>query len=248
MITNRLLKSLFLILLLHSFCHGQTLKNIVAKVEGEKVVINYDLTTDDPAHKFGVQLFSSDNNYRTPLALVTGDIGEEIDPGTSRQIIWDAKNELKRFSGNITFEIRATLISADIIFKNPTKGTVLRRGRTYQIDWAGGQTNPNFGVELYRNNVKLESIGNSSGKKSYTWQIPTSKKPGEYQIKLVNDQTKVASTAEFKIGRKIPLALKVAPFVVIGALVGVLSSGGGESPPSNPGADNLPAPPDVPGN
>ncbi|HNP17357.1 MAG TPA: Ser-Thr-rich GPI-anchored membrane family protein [Fulvivirga sp.] len=230
---------------------AQSLTNIKAQLVDEKVIISYDLTTPAKDHKFDVELYSSDNNYRAPLTLVKGDVGKEILPGTQKRIEWDAKSELKKYKGNITFEIRATLVAAMITFKNPIDDTQFRRGRTYQIDWSGGKNNPKFDLDLYRNNVKMEAIGKTDGKKNYTWTIPMSRKPGKYQIKLVDNQTNVATTHEFKIGRKIPLVLKVAPILVVGALVGVLATGGGggETPPViNPEVNNLPDPPGTPGN
>lgn len=232
-----------------NYCFSQKLENLITEVQKEKVIIRYDLIDDDPENKYDIQLFSSDNNYRSALALVTGDIGPEITAGKDKKITWDAKGELKRYNGNITFEIKVELNGGKISFNNPLSETTFKRGFPYQIKWHGGKANPDFEVQLYRNNVMQKSLGKSEGKKSFTWSIPVKNKPGNYQIKLLDKTTTVATSYNFRISRKLPLLLKVAPVLLVGAIAGVLAIGvnGGEKPPnSNIPDNNLPDAPGAP--
>jgi len=222
-----------------NYCFSQKLENLITEVQEGKVIIRYDLIDNDPENKYDIQLYSSDNNYRSALALVTGDIGPEITSGKDKIITWDAKGELKRYNGNITFEIRVELNGGKISFNNPLSETTFKRGFPYQIKWHGGKLNPDFEIQLYKNNVMQKSLGKSEGKKSFTWSIPVKNKPGNYQIKLLDETTTVATSYDFKISRKVPLVLKIAPVLLVGAIAGVLATrvSGGEKPTEN---NNLP--------
>jgi len=237
-------------LLLTLESRGQSVDNIRASVVGEQVIVNYDLITSQQGQKFEVELYSSVNGYKSPLKSVTGDVGNNILPGKKKRIIWSPNEELERFEGDVTFEVRAVVIIPPVVFRNPTDGTAFKRGRIYQIKWDGLNTNNKVDLQLIRNGVKTNTIGSVNGSSDYTWVVPEDSKPGsDYQIKLVlSNNQKTASSPVFKINRKIPLALKVAPVVVIGALVGILSSGGGGGESDSPPPDEpLPEPPD-PGN
>ena len=58
---------------------AQTVQNVRASLDGNDVIIQYDLTGSQ-GQKFKVELYSSSNNYSTPLRMVSGDIGENVTP------------------------------------------------------------------------------------------------------------------------------------------------------------------------
>src|SRR5690349_13062605 len=74
---------------------------------GRNVVVHY--TLDDGANsirEFLVQLYSSQDNFTTPLTRLTSDYGAEMTAGVDKKIVWDITQELGAYKGNISLEIR----------------------------------------------------------------------------------------------------------------------------------------------
>jgi hypothetical protein len=74
---------------------------------GDKVIITYDLASDDPAQKFKITAFSAHDNYTTPLQHVTGAVGENVAAGRGLRIEWDARSSLPaNFNGTISVRLK----------------------------------------------------------------------------------------------------------------------------------------------
>jgi TonB family protein len=100
--------TLFLLLPLLSF--SQKVDNIHCEQEGKKINIYYDL---DGKGTYNVKVYCSTNNGYTwgkPLQKVSGDVGESINPGKSKTIVWDVLEEQKKLEGNIKFKVDAEKI------------------------------------------------------------------------------------------------------------------------------------------
>ena len=114
------LLSLLLIVIATFTGYTQTVKNVQARAEGNKVYIDYDLIGTTNGQKFTVELRSSIDNYTKPLVQVSGDIGEELEAGLGKTIIWNAISEQGNFSGSVTFEVISTLTFSPLEITNPT--------------------------------------------------------------------------------------------------------------------------------
>jgi hypothetical protein len=55
---------------------AQRIENVKAAVEKDKVIITYDVTGVASGQRFKAQLYSSHNNFASPLFRVSGDVGE----------------------------------------------------------------------------------------------------------------------------------------------------------------------------
>jgi hypothetical protein len=235
-----------------SAVNAQSVSNIKAVFLDDKVIITYDLIATDPQQKFDVDLYSSVNNYSRPLINVKGDVGKGLIASRGKRIEFDVLTELGKYDGDITFEVRAGVLVTSITsaFANPMEGSKFKRGKVYQIKWVG-ISESQLELELYKSGVKQNTIGKSLNGKDYGWYIPENTKPGaDYQIKLVSGANKNISTSKtFKIGRKIPLGLKIAPILIIGGVAAALLGGGSGEESGGGGtvdAVSLPVPP-VPG-
>jgi hypothetical protein len=221
---------------------AQRVENVKAEVigEGEKVIITYDLIGAGENQKFKVQLYGSHNNYAAPLSLVTGDVGRDRDltPGPNKRIEWSAKSELKDFSGDVTFEVRADLVAAAFVMQNPSGGTKVKRGKTLQISWQGGTPGENVRLDLMQGGSVVSQIASTRNSQSYTWAVPKSTaKASNYQVRLSGESGSVTS-GNFTVKSKSKVALIVLPIVAVGVLVAVLVSG--DKPPTS---NDLPVPP-----
>ena len=229
---NRMLLSLFL------FCgaisaFGQTLENVKAAFDGEKMVITYDLGFTDANQKFKVAFYSSHDSYARPLSFITGDAGESVHVGKANKVIWDVKNTLPPdFDGDITIKIKTSkVVAVEAVTKlslKPLDRNVYKKGQTVQVEWKGGKPSDKIHIDLYKDGTlqqKLtESLGNSP--QLYQWMLPKDLKGSGYSFRIANssDQT---NSGNFKVKPKIPLMLKVLPVLMIGGVVVAL--GGSKS-------------------
>ena len=68
------LKLCFLFILLACASYAQRIDNLTTVLAGEHIEITFDLIDDAGGQTFDVQLFSSHNNYTTPLLYVSGGV------------------------------------------------------------------------------------------------------------------------------------------------------------------------------
>jgi len=228
----------FLFLTLQPSWAQQEVSNITAELQGEQIVISYDLKHPDQSAKLKVEIRSSHTNFREPLKDVNGEVGENISPGIGKRIFWNYKNELPvGFDQEITFKIEALLpipipipIPA-LQFLKPTAGSGFRRGKTGVVQWTGGQTSDQVRLELLKNGKRVSNLAQIPNRQTYSWQIPADlDKDSDYQLRLtaVGDPGSRITSDLFPIKNKIPLALIVVPAIVVVGVVGVLVSGGGD--------------------
>jgi hypothetical protein len=230
---------LFSFLLLPLISFSQKLGNLKASMEGEKVIISFDLGEGYRGDKFNISVYSSHNNYSTPLLRIIGDFGTEVPPGTGKRIEWDAKNEIGNYRGELSFEIRAEVVGAFILTDGISSA---KRGKSTPIKWRGGSLSQNVKIELLKGGTSVGPVETVSNSGSYLWAVPPKQKTGSgYQLRLINGKNEITSEP-FAIKYKVPLLVKVIPVAVLGAVIAL--SGGSKSSAPAP-AKNLALPPDL---
>lgn len=208
---------------------GQNIINVIPRLDGEKIIISYNLQGDQN-ELFRIEIYSSHNNYSSPLKEVSGDMGDDIAPGTNKTILWDAKSVLGNFRGDLDFEIRGFIMPPFLEFTNPSVGGSLKRGKTNQVSWKLNQTGSQLKFELHQNGSLHTDLGNIQNTGTWSWFVPKKTKPGKnFQIIAISGPKQVSSTS-FRISPKIPLVVKILPLAVIGGLVAVIVSGGSDEP------------------
>lgn len=205
---------------------AQTIQNVKASFQDGKAFVTYDLIGGKAGQKYAFDLYSSHNNYITPLRRVVGDIGKNIDLGTDKKIEWDAAGELGAFKGDITFKVRGEPIAMAFSFKTPAEGGFVRRGKTTVVQWDGGKQDQNVQLELFEGSERIQSFAETKNNGSYTWELPKDMKMGSYTLKLKAGQETTQSGA-FTVKSKIPMLLKLAPILVLAGVAAALSGGGG---------------------
>ncbi len=233
-----------LLLAVGSIVQAQTIENIKAVTQGSKVIITFDILNAKPGQDFNVQIFSSHNGFGSPLTFISGDVGSNVKPGTGKRAEWDAQGELHNFSGDITFEVRGEP-SIGWGFKSPTSASGIKRGKSNIIAWTGGAAGDNVKLELL-NNGKAQSVGETKNNGQFSWDAPADLAVGGgYQMRLTSGSNTITSEP-FSVKHKIPTLLKLAPVILIAALIPALSGGGKKEPGGvvTPPAADLPSPPD----
>jgi hypothetical protein len=240
-----------LFLFAHTFVYAQRIDNVKAATAGDKVVITYDINDAAEGQKFKVRLYASHDNYSSPLAQVSGDVGQnsELFPGISKRIEWNAKSELKEFDGDITFEVRADVISTGARFVGPSLGAKVKRGKNVDIQWKGIGSSQIVKLELLKGGYSISQIGETSNRTNYTWTIPKAAAKGkDYQIKLTTNSTTITSDV-FTVKSRTPFIVKVLPIFVAGGVAAAVLTGGGSGDEGGDVINNdLPAAPGPPSN
>jgi len=156
---------------------SQTITDVVAEQDGNKVIIKYNLNSESEAD---ISLYVSEEGgkvFKGPMKSVSGDAGRNIKPG-SKTIIWNTLNDQDIITGdNIVFRILG----------NSTFGkfTDNRDGKTYKTVLIGNQTwmaeNLNYAS---RNSWCYDKISSNCAKygRLYDWETAKESCPNGWHL------------------------------------------------------------------
>lgn len=196
----------------------------ITKVEriSDDVVLHYDLVDTVVSRSYTINVFSSADNYITPLQKVSGDVGLEVRPGANHKIVWHAKEELgNTFSGDIALEVRGKIYIPFVKLDGFDDYKKFKRNRTYKITWTGGRGNSVLNFDLYKKEKKITTFPNIANVGNYSLKFEQVKPGRNYRLKISDAKNKddVVYSAPFKIKRKVPLIVKVIPLVAAGYII-----------------------------
>ena len=223
---------------------GSAQEFAITKVEltGESIILHYDLIDTVRSRTYSIHVFSSKDNFLSPLTKIKGDAGLEVRPGQNKKITWDSKQELGAgFHDDIELEIRGRVYIPFVRFNNFGDNIVIRRGKPTTLTWTGGTRQNILNFSIYKGDEFIAVIPNIANTGSYDIVLPTDIKPGSgYRFVVTDNKNKdqAMQTNTFEVRRKIPLLMKLVPVVLIGAAVPLLLPKGGD--------DFLGEPPAVP--
>jgi len=108
---------------------------------------------------------------------------------------------------------------------------VYKKGFIHRIEWENKSEDSKARLEIWDDTgTRLDVIEQGQLREYTDWEIDYLYKAGTgYQFVIYNpeDPSNRAESKSFRIARKVPLFLKVAPILVVGAVVGVIAGGGG---------------------
>lgn len=204
------------------------------ELDGEKINVHYDLIDTTAGRTYTINLYSSIDNFTTPLLKVSGAMGLEVKPGMNQKIIWNAKEEIGDFEGRVGLEVRGKVYVPFIRLKGFEDQSMRRRGVKFDVLWTGGRVSSLLNFELFRNGkfvaAPQTNIAASLGKTEIT--IPKSIRPGKnYQFKITDSKNKddIVFTSSFKIKARYPAWTKIILLGGLGAAVYFITSGDDES-------------------
>jgi hypothetical protein len=253
-------KVLFLLTTLVVFFQGkiqsQTLQNIHASFDGEKILVTYDLIDPDPGQRFNVALYSSHDNYTTLLTALTGDAGDAVLPGKNKSVNWNAKSSLvPNFDNIITIKVKALKIvkvvqvadpppastTAKLVMQ-PFTRSAYKRGEEVDLRWSGGYGVKKISIVLLKDNVVQTKIAdNIENTQKYAWKVPKKNRTGKnYSIQVIDTGQAGApsSTPLFTIRPRTSLLVKVLPIAAVAGAAGILFLGANKAPDVLPGPIN----------
>lgn len=208
-----------------SVARSQAIRNLTASFRNDTVTVTYDLVLSNPRQQAGLKLYSSADNFTTPLREVSGDVGN-VAPGTGKKIIWIASKELGNFDGDLSFKVRGSLLPLPLLVTGPSAGQKWKTGKTINMSWEGASAVPRVKIEVVQDSLvrlQMDSVTNNG---SYNWTIPKRFKKGTYMLRVTAGEER--STGEpIQISKKFPVWLVAIPAGVAGVLLGL--SGGSSS-------------------
>jgi hypothetical protein len=222
---------------------AQTVKNVQAHVEGNKVYIYYDLISSTQGQKFNVELRSSIDNFINLLKEVSGDVGPDQEPGLGKTIIWNAIAEQGNFSGSVSFEVTSILTFSPLQINNPTAKSGAKIGKNLDVQWTGGDRGRNLKMVILQGSKTITEIPNVGSSGNYQWQVPKSVAKGNnYQVKLFDPAkpNAAAMSAEFQLKKTSVLVYILPGVAVVGVAAFLLlnNSSGECTNPCDPNCSN----------
>ena len=95
----------FALVLLFGSLSAQKIDNVRATINGDDIIITYDLSGTE-GQEFKINLYASNSNFSKPIIKANGDIGSRITPGKDKRVVWNAKNEIPDYKGDLVIEVR----------------------------------------------------------------------------------------------------------------------------------------------
>jgi hypothetical protein len=196
---------------------SQEIKNLTMRIEGDQIMINYDLI-GIPTEAYRVTFYSSYDDYRNALTKIAGDVGLEVKAGSNRKAVWNVKEELGEYTGNI--QVKVSVKHIPLLEFGPI--TKIKRGKVNTMVWQSDARTENLEFLLFHGGQMVSNLGKVANSGEWSWNISRKTKPGEgFQIKAIA-LGRSSVTNEFRISRKIPTIVKILPFLGAGGLVAVL--------------------------
>ena len=217
----------------------------MVEMTADQVILHYDLIDTTRNRTYTIYVYSSRDDFLTPLTKLSGDAGLEVKPGLHKKIVWNSKEELgATFEGDIDLEIRGRVYIPFIHLVGFEDAKVRKRKVPFIVKWSGGSRQNILNFQLYKGEKLVHTFPNAPNESQYKITIPTSVKPGkDYYFKISDSKNseQVVITSKFDVKRKIPLVLKAIPIAGIGVLIYFLT--GSDNEPKD-----LEGPPTIPGN
>ncbi len=223
-------------------CFGQAIENVRAALEGEDLVVTYDLIKGTANEKFAVSLRSSHNNFATALAQLSGDVGDNVLPGKDKRVVWAVKNELPAdFDADIVIKVTANLLALPLTVQPLGQNTV-KKGQSIALSWQGGRSADKIDISLLKDGVPQEQLANGiPNSQQFQYAVPSNLKGNGYSFKI-STANEEAITGAFRVKSKVKAIFIILPVAVVGVAAVFLGGGKTENGGTTPTAEELPGP------
>lgn len=198
---------------------GQEIKNIRATENQGKVTIAYDLIGLMTHEKYKIEIYSSVDNFKSPLTFTTGDLGNNVEAGLNKQIVWDARKALKEFKGKVSFEIKGSPANPVIFTNKFEKSYKIKNGIEVKYNGLVSYEHSYFLLTNKKDSLRLDPSPTKNNTSMLV--IPKNTKGGTYKLKLINPVDKqivISPNLRINKGR---MAIKIiVPVAILGAAAG----------------------------
>lgn len=234
------------LMLLGAVAVGQEFSINQVELTGDHLKVHYDLIDTTKGRTYTVYVYSSRDNFLSPLTKLAGDAGLEVRPGSNKTIDWSIGQELgSSFEGDVELEVRGHVYVPFIRFNGFGSQASYKRGIPFIVKWSGGTRQNILNFQLYKDKKLVHTFSNVANASEYKVLLPTSVKPGDdyyFRVADAKNSDQVVISPTFKIKRKVALVWKIVPFVLVSAAIPFLLPKKGPEeiggPPNEPGNPN----------
>ena len=241
----RRISPLFLVCVFGTCAFAQTVTINKVELAGDKVIVYYKLENSNPSTNFLLNLYGSNDNFTTPLTKVTGDIGVEVKPGLNKKVEWNLRQEYGNYKGKLALEIRGKVYTPFVKLQNFTVASAYKRGKTHEVIWAPGNTDP-INIELFKGNERVAGSMSQPNSGAFGLAIPGNAKTGaDYRLKIssAKNTDEVIYSSYFKVKPKTPFLIKaLVPLAIAGGAIAFLGGGSKKESTSSTTNQDLPLP------
>lgn len=207
--------------------NGLSQKLEIAKTEisDDKIIIYYNIEDTLQNRFYTVRLYSSLDDFMHPLEQISGDAGVSLRPG-QKKIVWDPKELGESFNGKVALEIKARTYVPFVHFEGFESFKNIKRLKPYTLTWSGGTPQNILNFDLIHDDKKITTFPNIANVGHHTMLLPRTIRPGIYKLRISDSKNRddVVFTDEFRVKRKIPLALKMLPALAFSGIVYLMLS------------------------
>ncbi|HEY0742522.1 MAG TPA: Ser-Thr-rich GPI-anchored membrane family protein [Chryseosolibacter sp.] len=229
--------ALCFLLLTSTMLQAQQISLSRIDLQMDKLVVYFTLDDTNPNHTYQISLYSSKDNFATPLTKVAGDVGTEVKPGADKKIQWNMSQELGQYKGELSIEVRARVFVPFVKLTAFDTNRKYKRGKTYPLLWSSGNMGGQIDIDLYEGQNRIDGDRNVPNTGKYEFAINGSVKSGkDYRLKFTNTRNRdeYIFSQPFQIVPKVPFLVKAGGVAVVAAGLYFLFSGGDSPvPPDN---------------
>ncbi len=187
---------------------AQSIKNVDFYVDGEEIVITYDIVNARNGQQFDISVYKTykdaqfQSGLNTPLKAVSGDVGKNIKGSYGKRIRWRVLEEMNSLKGEIAFEVQAKVQGV-----NPNMPEMVRvEGGSFMMGSDNGEDNekpvhkvtvPAFYIGKYEvTNAQYAAFLNAKGNSKEGGKTWLNIENSQCQIKYTNGQYQAKSGFE----------------------------------------------------
>ncbi len=128
---------------------AQEFNNVHFDQVGNEIHIFYDLMGVQEGDEVNVQVYYSNDqgeSWQGPLESVIGDVGNSVQPGKDKRIVWNVLQEKEQLTGDIQFQVRGDIMETEFpgksgMFKDERDGQKYHWVRVQNLVWMADNLN-----------------------------------------------------------------------------------------------------------
>ncbi|MFT7281363.1 MAG: hypothetical protein ACI9DM_001087, partial [Cyclobacteriaceae bacterium] len=139
--------------------YAQSVSSVEVSIVEDDLHVTYNMSGLSTGQKFNVEIYSSLDNYTSPLSddRITGDLGSDIIlEGGNLIVIADPLESLGAITGDLNFKIRANLIYNPVNVIEPVAYFKQKRLKDFNVVWSGGLGGEQVKFDIYKDNQLIQ--------------------------------------------------------------------------------------------
>ncbi|MFT5954811.1 MAG: hypothetical protein ACI8QD_001661 [Cyclobacteriaceae bacterium] len=204
--------------------YAQSVSSVEVSIVEDDLHVTYNMSGLSTGQKFNVEIYSSLDNYTSPLSddRITGDLGSDIIlEGGNLIVIADPLESLGAITGDLNFKIRANLIYNPVNVIEPVAYFKQKRLKDFNVVWSGGLGGEQVKFDIYKDNQLIQdNVFTTVNNRSAEFKMPKLALGAGYTMMMEFESlNQEVAIPDFEIKRKSSIFSKVFKIVLLAAAV-----------------------------